>query len=115
MLPHMRALSKLWQMEIEPIEGKPLRFPPGRFEIRLDDRHRQAYRRLYQRYRSFLTSMPVLRERDFDGRRLSVTRKELDALNSAFASLSLRSDSASVFGRQEEATTRLFKKTQFLS
>ena len=115
MLPQAHTLSKLCPMEIGPVEAKPLRFPPGRFEIRLDDRQRQAYRQLYQKYQSFLTGMPVLRERDFDGRPIRVTGSELGALNAAFARLNEQRDSTSVFGNQEEATTRLFKKTQYLS
>ena len=115
MLPQKDVLSKLWPMEIAPIEGKPRRFPPGRVEIRLDDPHRQAYRRLYQRYKSFLTRMPVLRERDFNGRPILVTRPELHALNAAFSSLNEVRNSTSAFGHQEEAATRLFKETQFLS
>ncbi len=102
-------------MEIEPVEAKPLRFPPGRYEVRLDDGHRQAYRRLYQRYQSFLTGLPVLRERDFDGRPVRVTKRQLDALTEAFAKLNEERRASSVFEKQEEATTRLFKKTQFLS
>src|SRR5438552_13216567 len=102
-------------MDIEPIEGKPVRFPPGRLEIRLDERHRLAYRRLYQHYRSFLSEMPVLRERDFDGRPIRVTPAQLEALNAAFASLSVHEPGSGAFGAQEAATTSLFKKTQFLS
>ena len=67
-------------MDIEPIEGKPVRFPPGRLEIRLDERHRLAYRRLYQHYRSFLSEMPVLRERDFNGRPIKATYRTYDPL-----------------------------------
>ena len=111
----MSLLSKLMRMEVAPIEGKPVRFPPGRLEIRLDERHRLAYRRLYQHYRSFLSDMPVLRERDFDGRPIKVTPKQLEALNAAFASLDDHERGNSVFGGQEAATTKLFKRTQFLS
>jgi hypothetical protein len=114
-LPLMSLLTKLRRMDIAPIEGKPVRFPPGRLEIRLDEGHRFAYRRLYQHYRSFLSEMPVLRERDFDGRPIKVTTAQLEALNAAFASLSVQERGTSVFGAQEAATTRLFKKTQFLS
>ena len=64
---------------------------------------------------SFLTGMPVLRERDFNGVPIVVTRRELDALNGAFSSLRDDRKATSVFGQQEDATTRLFKKTQFLS
>jgi hypothetical protein len=111
----MSLLSKLMRMDIAPIEGKPVRFPPGRREIRLDERHRLAYRRLYQHYRSFLSEMPVLRERDFDGRRIKVSQKQLEALNAAFASVNEHEPGKGVFDAQEAATTKLVKKTQFLS
>ena len=102
-------------MDITPIEGKPVRFPPGRLEIRLDEAHRFAYRRLYQHYRSFLSDMPVLRERDFGGRPIKVTARQLEALNVAFASLNDHERGSSAFGAQEAAKTALFKRTQFLS
>jgi hypothetical protein len=111
----MSLLSKLIPMDITPIEGTPVRFPPGRLEIRLDEKHRLAYRWLYQHYRSFLSDMPVLRERDFDGRPIKVTRKQLEALNVGFASLNENEQGNTVFGAQEAAKTALFKKTQFLS
>jgi len=59
--------------------------------------------------------MPVLRERAFDGRANKVTPKQLAALNAAFASLNENERGNSVFGAQEAATTKLFKRTQFLS
>jgi hypothetical protein len=104
-------------MTIEPITGTPARFPPGHVAIRLDEGHRQAYRRLYGAYETNLSGMPVLRERDFDGRSVKVTRVQLAALNAAFASLDAATDGAvsSPFEAQERGRTRLFKKTQFLS
>jgi hypothetical protein len=101
---------------LPPIEGNPVRFPPGRVEIRLDERHKSAYRRLYARYQSILAGLPVLRARDFDGRAVKVTPSELDALNRAFASL--QPDGAApenAFARQEASRTKLFKRLQFLS
>ncbi len=101
---------------IEPITGKALRFPPGRVEIKLDAPHRSAYRALYARYQSYNAGLPVLRERDFDGRSVKVTQQELDALNAAFASLSVTSERGeSAFGGQESTKTKLYKRTQYLS
>jgi hypothetical protein len=107
----------LMPMELEPVVGKPVRFPPGRVAIRLDERHKSAYRRLYARYLSVLAGLPVLRERDFDGRAVNVPPWQLDALNRAFASLANPPvDGAdSAFGQQEKARTRLFKRLQYLS
>ena len=103
-------------MELEPIVGKAVRFPPGRVEIQLDARHRLAYRRLYARYQSYLAGLPVLRERDFDGRAVKVTTEQLAALNSAFAALEPSpGGGASAFSAQEAAKTTLFKRLQFLS
>jgi hypothetical protein len=102
---------------LEPIVGRPVRFPPGRLEVRLDERHRSAYRELYRRYRTMLTDMPVLRDRDFDGRAVKLTKRQFEALNEGFAGLvapvSKRANEA--FAGQESSRTRLFKRTQYLS
>jgi hypothetical protein len=102
---------------IEPIEGTRVRFPPGRVAIRLDERHRRAYRALYARYGTILLDMPVLRERDFGGRPVKVTPRQLDALNNAFASLQEAGEPAAgdAFEAQERGRTRLFKRLQHLS
>lgn len=102
---------------IEPIEGTRVRFPPGRVAIRLDERHRRAYRALYDRYGTLLLDMPVLRERDFDARAVKITPRQLDALNKAFASLQEAGEPApgDAFEAQERAKTRLFKRLQHLS
>ena len=101
---------------IEPITGKPLRFPPGRVEIKLDQRHRSAYRALYARYQSYNAGLPILRERDFDGRAVKVTREELAALNAAFATVAaVAAPGGSAFGTQEATKTELYKRTQYLS
>lgn len=106
-------------MMIEPIVGTPVRIPPGRVAVRLDERHRVAYRRLYQRSGTTLDQqLPVLRERDFDGRTVKMTPDQLEALNRALASLSAAENGAartSVFEAQEAAKTRLHKRTQYLS
>ena len=104
-------------MELEPIEGKPVRFPPGRVEIRLNPTHRSAYRVLYARYQSILAGLPVLRERDFDGRQVKVTASEFDALRRAFAGPSEAGAhrQGAAFESQEASKERLFKRLQYLS
>lgn len=99
-----------------PIEGKPVRFPPGRVEIHLDSGHKSAYRRLYARYQSILAGLPVLRERDFDGRAVKITPDQLAALNAAFAGLAADGEPpGNAFSKQEASRTRLFKRLQYLS
>jgi hypothetical protein len=104
-------------MELDPIEGKPVRFPPGRVEIRLNPKHRSAYRALYARYQSILAGLPVLRERDFDGRPVHVTANELEALRRAFAGPSgpVAYGQGTAFESQEALKEQLFKKLQYLS
>jgi hypothetical protein len=103
-------------MQVQPIEGKPVRFPPGKVEIRLDESHRNAYKGLYGSYQTILGGLPVFREQDFDGRPVKVSPKELEALNKAFANLGKDADGASsAFGAQESSRTRLFKRLQHLS
>ena len=103
-------------MELERIEGKPVRFPPGRLAIRLDEGYKSAYRRLYGQYQSILAGLPVLKERDFDGRAVLVTPAHLDALNAAFSNPNGAAKSGgSAFGTQESARERLFKRLQYLS
>jgi hypothetical protein len=104
-------------MAIEPVTGEPVRIPPGRVAVRLNDEHRRAYRQLYARYRTILDGLPVLREdRDFDGRPVKMTRAQLEALNSAFASLGEpEGGHGSVFEGQEAGRTGLFKRLQYLS
>ena len=104
-------------MEIPPIEAKSAAVRRGRVTIRLGEEHRRAYEVLYGQYRTIFGALPVLRERDFDGRRLTVTAKQLDALKQAFASLATPEESASrsPFESQERTKNRLFKRLQFLS
>jgi hypothetical protein len=103
-------------MDLTPVEGKPVRFPPGRVEVRLNDTHHSAYRALYAAYRTVIDGLPTLRDRDFDGRPVRITAKQLDALNAAFAHLAKRDDdTSSVFAAQEAGRTRLFKRLQYLS
>ncbi len=106
-------------MMIEPVVGSPVRIPPGRVAVRLDERHRVAYTRLYRRSGTTLDQqLPVLRDRDFDGRAIKMTPAQLEALNRAFASLAPgpRGETrTSVFEAQEAAKTGLQKRTQYLS
>ena len=104
-------------MPTEPIVGKAVRFPPGRVEIRLGPEQRSPYRRLYAAYGTVLDGLPVLRDRDFDGRAVSVTQRQLQALNQAFAKLADEGSAAAegVFSTQEARRTRLFKRLQYLS
>lgn len=102
-------------MELTPIEGKPVRFPPGRLEIRLSQAHRRVYRGLYGHYQSILASLPVLRERDFDGRPVRVTPAQLEALNGALVGSAELANPGTAFESQEAARSRLFKRLQYLS
>jgi hypothetical protein len=103
--------------ELPPVEGTPVPFPPGRVAVRLDERYRFPYRQLYDRFRTVIDGLPVLRERDFDGRRVIMTRAGLDALNRGLASLNAqpRPATGTPFERQERAKERLFKRAQYLS
>lgn len=116
-LPGEARPCSLIPMQTGPIVGKPVKFPPGRVEIRLKPEQRSAYRRLYAAYRTILDGLPVLRKRDFDGRAVSVTEQQLEALNQAFSKLAPEEHAAgdSVFGAQEAQKTRLFKRLQYLS
>ena len=104
-------------MDYEPISGKAVRFPLGRVRIRLDQTHRRSYRALYARYQSILAGLPVLRDRDFDGRAVSVTVDQLEALNRAFehAAAGDAGPPETAFASQEAGRSRLFKRLQYLS
>lgn len=104
-------------MEVPPIEAKSGGLRPGRVTIRLDAEHRRAYEVLYSQYRTIFDSLPVLRERDFDGRPVTVTKAQFEALQQAFASLAAPEQAASdsPFARQAQAKQRLFKRLQHLS
>jgi hypothetical protein len=104
-------------MAYERIEGKPVRFPPGHVQIRLSEAHRSAYKALYARYQSILAGLPVLRDRDFDGRAIRVSAARLSALNRAFEQLEAEPTGrrGSAFGAQEARRSELFKKLQYLS
>jgi hypothetical protein len=103
-------------MSLEPLAGTPVRFPPGRVAVRLDERYHIPYRRLYRRYQTQIAELPVLRDRDFDGRAVKMTVEQLDALNRALAGIgALNGHAASPFDLQEQGRTQLFKRNQFLS
>jgi hypothetical protein len=78
----------------------------------------QPYRRLYRGYQSYLGGLPMLAERDFDGKRsVKLTPKQLEALNEALARLAGPTSPTpqSAFEAQEEAKSKLFKRLQYLS
>jgi hypothetical protein len=105
------------QEPLPPLQGSDVRFPPGRVRVRLDEAYRWPYRRLYNGYRAGLDGLPVLRDRDFDGRAVLMTRGQLEALNRALASLAAppaRRTNAP-YEAQEDTKKRLFKRLQFLS
>ncbi|MEX2245058.1 MAG: hypothetical protein WEC75_00045 [Dehalococcoidia bacterium] len=104
-------------MALQPIEGTPLRFPPGRVEVRLDASYLHPYMTLYGRYRSYLEGLPVLRERDFEGRPMKLSQQQLASLNRALRSLNgaAAKPPRSAFEAQEASKTRLSKRLQHLS
>ena len=105
-------------MAVETITGKARRFPPPPgVEVRLTQEHYRLYRSLYARYATNLEGLPVLRERDFDGRAVRITQAQLDALNRAFVAATAPppGDAGSPFDQQAEGRSKLFKRLQFLS
>ena len=103
-------------MALEPLIGTPVRFPPGRVAVRLDERYRLPYRRLYRHYQTQIADLPVISDRDFDGRTVKMTPRQLDALNRALGGVAaLNGHQSSPFGLQEQGRTGLFKRNQFLS
>ena len=117
LLPATVQLSKLVAMELPPIEAKSGGLRPGRVSVQLGPEHRRGYELLYGQYRTIFDSLPVLRERDFGGRPISMTRAQLEALNRAFASLAGPEEpaAASPFEAQDRTKRRLFKRLQYLS
>jgi len=102
-------------VEITPIIGERLLFPPSRVAIRLDEGHRRAYRRLYGLLFP-LAGVPALKDHDFDGRALKLTRRQLAALNRAFADLGrlVAPGMRGAFRGRSKALTNHFKEMQFL-
>jgi len=105
-------------MEFTPIKGKRVPLPPGHVAAKLPPELWQPYKRLHAGYEAYLSGMPMLAERDFDGKRwVKMTPEQLGALNAAFAALAESGPSGpgTVFEAQEDARTRLFKRLQYLS
>ena len=102
--------------DVAPITGTPARFRRGHISVRLDDAHGRAYRRLYGLVFP-LAGVPALKPHDFDGRSITLSRGQLDALNRAFATLNHRAASGiqGAAGDQEQFLTQHFKEMQFLS
>ena len=73
------------------------------------------YRGLYRHYQSILANLPVLRDRDFDGRPVRVTTAQLEALNKALFGSAVGGKPGTAFESQEAAKSRLFKRLQYLS
>ena len=98
------------------ITGRRLPFPPGHVRVTLNEEHRRGYLRLYAL--AFpLADVPALKDRDFDGRSITMTRSQLAALNSKLRALSSVASPVptSAYGRQDHDLSRHFKKMQFLS
>jgi hypothetical protein len=104
-------------MELEPLRGKPVRIPPGHVAVKLSHEYRRAYRALYAHYGTVLEGLPVLRERDFDGRTVKLKAEQLEALNRALARLAGTKPEGArgAFEAQERTKNRLFKRLQYLS
>ena len=103
-------------MTMEPIVGRRVLFPPGQVRITLTPEHLRAYLRLYGL--SFpLSDVPALKDHDFDGRSITMTRPQLAALNGKFRELSVPSgqESPGAFGQQERQLAQTSKRMQFLS
>ena len=105
-------------MAYEPLKGKRVLAPPGHVGVKLPPELWQPYKRLHGHYQAYISGMPMLAERDFNGKRTAkMTPKQLEALNAAFVQLEAEDDGppGSVFEAQEQAKTRLFKRLQYLS
>ena len=105
-------------MEFAPIRGRRVLLPPGHVAVKLAPGLWQPYKRLHAQYQAYLTGMPMLAERDFDGKRsVMMTPKQLKALNAAFMRVAEAEAGSpeTVFEAQESARTRLFKRLQYLS
>lgn len=98
------------------IVGRRVLFPPGRVRIVLNEEHRRAYLLLYGELFP-LTDVPALKDRDFDGRLITMRPSELAALNRRFRALGNLPDSGAPgpFRDQERSCTGTSRKMQFLS
>lgn len=105
-------------MEFTPITGRRTLAPPGFIAVKLDQKLWLPYKRLHASYQAYIAGLPMLAERDFDGKRnVKLTPAQLKALNTAFSKLADggAASPTNVFEAQEEARTRLFKRLQYLS
>lgn len=103
-------------IEVAPIVGNSVLFPPGYVSITLTPEHRNAYGRLYGL--TFpLADVPELKDRDFDGHTIKMRRRQLAALNSKFRALhdDQPSGPPGPFRDQEHELTQRSKEMQFLS
>jgi hypothetical protein len=104
------------QMTVDPIIGHSVRFPPGQVRITLNADHRRAYLRLFGAYFP-LTDVPALKDDDFDGRSIRMSKPELAALNRRFLTLADVAEPGppGVFRDQEQSLEKNAKAMQFLS
>lgn len=103
-------------LAVETIVGQrhPWRF--GHVRVALDQGHRRAYMLLYGE--AFpLDDVPALKDRDFDGGPITMSRRELAALNRRLQALRHVPDqgSAGTFRDQERSFTQTSRKAQFLA
>ena len=101
---------------VSPIIGRPVWFPRGYVSITLNAEHRREYRRLYGMYFP-LPDVPALKDRDFDGRSITMSARELASLNHLFHDLAYVSDAGppGTFRDQERSLTKTSGQAQFLS
>jgi len=103
-------------LTVETIVGQHILFPPGRVRVVLNDDHRRAYLLLYGQ--SFpLADVPALKDRDFDGRSMTMSARQLAALNRRFRALASEVDPGppGTFRDQEHSLTETSERMQFLS
>lgn len=103
-------------MTVEPIIGRGVLFPPGHVSITLNADHRRAYLLLYGS--AFpLGDVPALKDHDFDGRSIKMSRPQLAALNRRFRALQEEADPGppGAFRDQERFLSKHFKEMQSLS
>lgn len=103
-------------LPVPTITGRRVLFPPGHVRVTLNAEHRRGYLGLYAL--AFpLADVPALKDRDFDGRSITMTRPQLAALNSRLRARTQVAVPAatSAFGRQDQQFASHFKKMQFLS
>jgi hypothetical protein len=102
--------------KVSPVSGRAIWYRPGHVKVTLNAEHRRAYLRLYGMYFP-LSDVPALKDHDFDGRAIRMTRRQLAALNRNLQDLSSTTDTnpVSPFREQEDALTTASHEMQFLS